>query len=142
MDQIFDRLGNLLKSTLRANDDVDHDIDGYTDPDLQEAWDELNDFLAGDSDTAGGTGPGFQRSSFGSTNRSASIPPQVAEAYSVIGVSAHVSNAELGKAYKTLLLKHHPDRVAGDPAKMAAATERTKRINRAFQEIKSHRANP
>jgi DnaJ-domain-containing protein 1 len=137
MDQIFDRLGNLLKSTLRSDTNETVRNTSYSDPDLQDAWDELNDFLKNDDDTPRGSGPSFTESTF---TRPSSIPQSVTDAYELLGVSPATSTIDIAKAYKTLLLKHHPDRVASDASKVASATEKTKLINRAFQDIKAYRA--
>lgn len=135
MDQIFDRLGNLLKSVFQDDDTGFSKPENLSDPDMQAAWDELNDFLNADSGSSSQARTERPRSSF----RESSIPAAVREAYATIGVPSTATNEEIAKAYKALLLKHHPDRFANDPAKLASATEKTKLINRAFQELKTYR---
>lgn len=39
---------------------------------------------------------------------------EVVDAFAVLGLTPDVSQAEASKAYKTLALKHHPDRNYGD----------------------------
>ncbi len=134
MDQIFDRLGNLLKSVLNDGEGDFTKSEDFTDPDMQDAWAELNDFMNSDDPS--------QPKPTGTRNNSApQLPKEIREAFDEIGVAPSATNEEIGKAYKTLLLKHHPDRVATEPTKLAAATERTKRINAAFQRVKSYRTS-
>ena len=134
MDQIFDRLGNLLKSVLNDGKDDFSQSEDFSDPDMEEAWAELNDFM--NSDDSSQAKPSSTRNS-----SAPQLPKEIRDAFDEIGVAPSATNEEVGKAYKTLLLKHHPDRFATEPAKLAAATERTKSINSAFQQIKSYRTN-
>ena len=120
MDQIFDRLGNLLKSTLRSDTNETVGNTKYSDPDLQDAWDELDDFLNNEDDTPRSSGPSFTESTF---TRPSSIPQSVTDAYELLGVSPTASTIDIAKAYKTLLLKHHPDRVASDANKRVSTKQ-------------------
>ena len=54
------------------------------------------------------------------------------EAYKVLGVSPNATDDEVRKAYKKMVLKHHPDRVAhlGEDVKNAA-TKKMQEINKA-----------
>ncbi len=60
--------------------------------------------------------------------------------YSVLGVSKSASNEEIKKAYKSLAVKHHPDKVAhlGEDIQKAAQ-EKFKKINEAYEFIKKER---
>lgn len=62
------------------------------------------------------------------------------EAYKVLEVSPDASDEEVRRAYKRLVLKHHPDRVAtlGDDVKRAAE-EKLKLINEAYERIRAAR---
>ena len=61
-------------------------------------------------------------------------------AYKVLEVSPDVSNDELKRAYKRLVLKHHPDRVAtlGDDIRQRAE-EKLKQINNAYEKVSKSR---
>lgn len=64
------------------------------------------------------------------------------EAYLVIGVEAHVSDAVLKKAYRRLMSQHHPDKLVakGLPEEMMRiAKEKTQEIHAAYDLIKQHR---
>ena len=132
MDQIFDRLGNLLRSVLQDGNKSYSDNEDFSDPDMQAAWDELNDFMNEEEPTS-------RTSTARPHPETPTLPKEVRDAFGVIGVSSSATNEQIGKAYKALLLKHHPDRFATDPERQAAATERTKQINHAFQVIKAYR---
>ena len=133
MDRIFDRLGNLLRSVFPDGERSTSNPGSFGDPDLDEAWEELNEFMESDGEakTERTTAP----------NSTRVLPQHVAEAYKTLGVGPNANKGEIGKAYKALVLRHHPDRFATDPTKLLRATERTKQINGAFQEIKSYRAD-
>jgi DnaJ like chaperone protein len=82
----------------------------------------------------------------GAYGRAASETPRAArleEAYSVLGVSASVSDDELAKAYRRQLSRHHPDKLKanGLPESMLEhAKERTQQIIEAYELIRAARA--
>ena len=132
MDQIFDRLGNLLKSVFQddgssENRQKDHNPD-FPDPDLQDAWDELEDFMK--------TGETTEKINFPPAG---GIPSDLKRDYEFLGIPFDASKAEIAKTYKKLLIKHHPDRHAGNKNNTEKATEVTKKINLSFQRIKIYK---
>lgn len=52
--------------------------------------------------------------------------------YTVLGVSEKASEEDIKRAYRSLVKKYHPDRYAGDPKAEAAASEKLKQINQAY----------
>ncbi|GHV89584.1 hypothetical protein AGMMS50268_00870 [Spirochaetia bacterium] len=190
---VFDRLGDVIKSYLN---DEDEKIFGRSsrghqrggDPDLDAAFDELNDFLGGDSagsghreggtrrdswrgivdeepegryrrqDEAGGgagngnagrTGSAGNSGGAGGTRGAGSAkggaygtaagqgtpPDALRQDFAELGLSPQASAEECKAAYKRLLKIHHPDRHAGHAGNMKKATEKSARINAAYDRI-------
>ena len=72
-------------------------------------------------------------------------PPQdrLADAYTALGVTPYASPAEIKLAYRKLISKNHPDKLAarGLPESMrAVAEERSREINSAYDLIKDARS--
>lgn len=64
------------------------------------------------------------------------------DAYQILGVTAKASNAEIKKAYRRLMSKHHPDKLIakGVPPEMVKiATQKTQQIKKAYETIKNAR---
>jgi hypothetical protein len=160
---IFNRLEDLIKSYL-------HDEDGRIfgpgprqgrsgDPDLDAAFDELNDYLGGpgegDRGPAGGSSTnreqdwngGFGRSRDFWENRGGSgpggntgLPPEdLRPDFAELGLPFGASGEECKAAYKKLLKIHHPDRHAGHPGNFQKATAKSARINAAYDRIEQWR---
>lgn len=167
MDRFFDRLGDVIKNFLDDEDDrlfgQDRRATSSGDPDLDAAYDELDEFLKTGKNrpSTGGTG-----STAGSARTSAWADPREgggADSWNTrfreqakgggMGKTSEVlrgdfaelgvpfgSSAEVCKAaYKKLLKLHHPDRHAGHPGNMKKATEKSARINAAYQRIEQWR---
>ncbi|MBX9755522.1 MAG: DnaJ domain-containing protein [Pseudomonadaceae bacterium] len=67
------------------------------------------------------------------------------EALRVLGLSAEASPAQIKQAYRRLLSRHHPDKVAGSgasPAQVRAATDKTCELHRAFELLRNRRDFP
>ena len=64
----------------------------------------------------------------------------VASAYKILGVNEEATEEEIKKAWKQLVLLHHPDKVAhlGEDIQKAA-NEKLQQINAAYEEIKKQR---
>ncbi len=69
---------------------------------------------------------------------------RLADAYVALGVTAETNPAEIKRAYRKLISKNHPDKLAarGLPESMrAVAEERSREINSAYDLIKSARSD-
>lgn len=85
----------------------------------------------------------FRRGHFSRTATHAARAERLEAAYSVLGVTAAASEAELSKAYRRQLSRHHPDKLKanGLPESMLAhAKERTQQIIEAYELIRAERA--
>lgn len=69
--------------------------------------------------------------------------PSLDDAYSLLGVSASASDAEVKKAYRRLISQHHPDKLVskGLPEEMMkVASQKTHEIKQAYEQIRKARA--
>jgi DnaJ-domain-containing protein 1 len=146
---IWDRLGDVIRSYLTEGGDGSR---GGTpgrglprDPDLEAAYEELDEFLSG----PGGASP-FRKSSSRGTGApppgagggrpfTAPIPGEIRRDFAELGLEPGASPEDCKAAYKRLLKVHHPDRHAGHPGNLKKATEKSARINAAYDRIEKWR---
>jgi len=137
LDQIFDRLTNLFRSFF-ADDPFDSNSyedtrKKYYDPDYQEAWEELDEFLnEGTTET---------KSSYKERKTYTQKDPELEglkKDYANLEVKFQTPFSEVKKSYKRLLRRYHPDKFANNPKKLKIATEITKKINQSFHKIREY----
>ncbi|MFP3089233.1 J domain-containing protein [Treponema sp. TIM-1] len=144
----FDRIETIIKSYL--NDEDDHVFGRHAerpwqssrDPDLDAAFEELNDFLSGgggNKKTGFGPDEGYDRAERFGAARAPGVPEVLAQDFAELGLSPGASAEECKAAYKQLLKKHHPDRHAGHPGNLKKATEKSTRLNAAYDRIERWR---
>jgi len=128
---IWSRLGSIISSYL--NDSNTENFRYYktsSDPDLDAAYEELNDFLK-NKETAG---------SYTAGSASAKLPPEKLRAdFEKLGVLFGADEETCKTAYKKLLMIHHPDRHAGHESNYKKATEKSAVINAAWDRIEKWR---
>ncbi|MBN1412081.1 MAG: J domain-containing protein [Spirochaetales bacterium] len=138
---IFDRLVNLFRSFIPDEDGATIDPDGkkrYYDPDMQDAWDELDDYLNEEKTASSGS---QSRTRTSHTQDYASYEREKArealrQDYKNLEVPYGASINDVKKGYKKLLVKYHPDKNSETPEKLRTATEITKKINISYKKIK------
>lgn len=75
-------------------------------------------------------------------SRQTSAGDPLAAAYEVLGVTPTASDREITKAYRRLMNRHHPDKLAAKgmpPSAMHAAEEKTRQIRAAYDAIREAR---
>jgi curved DNA-binding protein CbpA len=166
VDDIFDRLGNLFKSMFQdSNDDSFggnfHSSSQRTgDPDLDAAYDELNDFLNKDlSDSDRRERDDSRRSqaeaqrareyaaknaqsgsshSYGQTRPSNGPSQGLVNDYRVFDLPVGTKLPQVKTVYKKILMEFHPDRHAGNPEMLKKSTEYSSKVNAAYQRIEHY----
>jgi DnaJ like chaperone protein len=81
---------------------------------------------------------GFRRSAAGGADAE-----RVTSAYAILGVTGSSSNEEIKKAYRRLMNRNHPDKLAaagGDSVLATAAAKRTREIRGAYEMLKARRS--
>jgi len=81
---------------------------------------------------------GFRRSAAGSADAQ-----RVDAAYTTLGMEKSASNAEIKTAYRRLMNKNHPDKLASanpDAAAIAEAERRTREVRSAYEMLKARRS--
>jgi DnaJ-domain-containing protein 1 len=141
---IFNRLGSVINSYI--NDFGEQTNLGfkssreyrYNDPDLDAAFEELNDYLSNDDAR-------FEKKQIRKeteTARSAKIklPPEELRAdFELLKVPFGADDETCKAAYKKMLKLHHPDRHVGHEGNYKKATERMAKINAAWDRIEKWR---
>ncbi|MDR2478390.1 MAG: J domain-containing protein [Treponema sp.] len=139
---IWDRLGKVIENSVKDFiDDDDAAIFGQkdrapSDPDFDAAFDELNDYLNQDRKQRQDSP---NNDSGRQPNGTADIPEALRPDFAELGVDSGASAGECKAAYKRLLKIHHPDRHAGHAGNFKKATDKTARINAAYDRIETWR---
>jgi len=136
---VWDRLGNVIKSYLNDyGEEVFHGSsprggyrDGryrssHSDPDLNAAYEELDDFLGNNKD---------RKKTADEEPQSRPIPKELLKDFEELGLTPEVSFEECKAAYKKLLKIHHPDKHSTHEANMKKATEKSSRVNASYKRL-------
>ena len=81
---------------------------------------------------------GFKRSPAGDADAA-----RIRTAYEALGMSPDASNDEIKKAYRRLMNRNHPDKIAGsnpDATQLAEAERRTREVRGAYEMLKARRS--
>jgi DnaJ-domain-containing protein 1 len=142
---IWSRLGNVINNYIN---DFTGDTDArlgqgsYSrttgDPDLDAAYDELNEFL-NRKETRGESRSGYASSNSGAFTGGKLPPEELRADFEYLGVPFGADAETCKAAYKKLLKIHHPDRHAGHEGNYKKATEKSAKINAAYDRIERWR---
>ena len=109
----------------------------FRDPDVQSAWEELDDFMRG---TKKDPEAGHRQDQSRRPRRP--VDESLRPDYANLEVPFGADMPEVMASYKSLILKYHPDKHAGDPEKQKIALDITKRINQSYERIRSRQGGP
>ncbi|MDR1867577.1 MAG: DnaJ domain-containing protein [Treponema sp.] len=122
----LDRIGRVIRGYLEEDYST-----SFKDPDISEAEAELEEFL---NSKAQHRTEQFYNSA--DQSDTPSCPPDLLKDFAELGLLPDASAEECKAAYRYLLKVHHPDRHAGHAENMQKATEKSARINAAYDRIK------
>ena len=139
---IFDRLGTIINSYMN---DFDTETSSRfksssdfnrSDPDIDAAYEELNDFLNGKEKHS------WQDSNetrhYTKTDKTKLPPEELRADFELLKVPFGADSETCKAAYKKLLKIHHPDRHAGHEGNYKKATEKMTKINAAWDRIEKY----
>jgi DnaJ-domain-containing protein 1 len=138
----IDRLAGFLRDILGdggTREGKSTRSSGYVDPDLRDAWEELDDYMKGGTGERKQQGGEGGRQGGGQESRRArpAADESLRQDYANLEVPFGADIETVRKSYKTLMLRYHPDKHAGDPEKQRIALEITKKVNQSFERIRS-----
>jgi len=137
---IWDRLESVIKSYF--NDGKETVFTGrgagrHGDPDVDAAYEELDDFLKGndgkDKEKAKIWGDEKEKTA----EKKRPVTEEIRQAFAELGLTPEASAEECKEAYKKLLKIHHPDRHANHEGNLKKATEKTARVNAAYDRLEA-----
>ena len=138
MEGFIDRLADLLRTLLGNGGSSRRGSSGskagntYGDPDFRDAWEELDEYMRG------GSGARTSRTERQETRRrQPPVDESLRQDYAILEVPFGAGIETVRKSYKSLMLRYHPDKHAGDPEELRIALEITKKINESFERIRS-----
>jgi len=158
---IWDRLGSVINSYFNDFGDktnrlfrspAENFAGNSGDPDVDAAYEELDDFLnekkartenkrteyrwSDNTDNSNGSRDGY------SSRASSGMPPEeLRDDFEKLGVPFGADEETCKAAYKKLMKIHHPDRHAGHEGNFKKATEKSARINAAWDRIEKWRSS-
>ncbi len=140
MDNFIDRFADFLRSILAGGEKEGDSSQTartsrsrFADPDVEEAWQELDDYMRG-----GGSSTRTEEARGRTRQTARPVDESLRQDYANLEVPFGASIEEVRRSYKSLILKYHPDKHAGDPEKQRVALEITKKINASFERIRAH----
>ena len=135
---IWDRLESVIKSYFNDSNDAVFTGSGsgrHGDPDLNAAYEELDDFLKGNDSKDKSKAWADEKEKPAEKKRP--VPEEIRQDFAELGLTPEASAEECKEAYKRLLKIHHPDRHANHEGNLKKATEKTARVNAAYDRLEA-----
>ena len=135
---IWDRLESVIKSYLNDGKDTVYTksgAKGQGDPDLNAAYEELDDFLKGNDSKDKSKIWDDEKEK--ATEKKRPAPEEIRRDFAELGLTPEATAEECKEAYKKLLKIHHPDRHTNHEGNMKKATEKTARVNAAYDRLEA-----
>jgi DnaJ-domain-containing protein 1 len=131
VDKFFDKLGDFVRSfTSEQHEERPRARTPggpAVDPDMQEAWEELDAYLNGEERSR----PEPERPADPETEL-------LRQDYANLEVPFGAPFEQVKKSYRRLLAAYHPDRNTGDAERLRLATEITQKLNASYGRIQAH----
>jgi len=130
---IWERLGNVIKSYFTDESDklFGNHSKWRSDPDLDTAYEELDDYLKGKDSRERAS----SREETEKQKKTRPVPEEIRQDFAELGLTPDATAEECKEAYKKLLKIHHPDRHANHEGNMNKATAKSARVNAAYDRI-------
>ena len=142
---IFDRLGSVINSYLndfgdKTNLNFRHTSDyNRRDPDFDAAYEELNDYLNDNARYEKKRTEYTWRDAETKPNEKKQPPDELRADFEILNVPFGADEATCKASYKKLLKIHHPDHHTGHEGNYKKATEKSAKINAAWDRIEKWR---
>jgi len=145
---IFSRLNSVLNSYINEFVEEKSQSSPFRykgkgtngDPDLDAAFEELNDYLNNGTNNSSKTSGETDNERFKNHSDSKLPPDELRADFAELEVPFGASAEECKAAYKKLLKIHHPDRHASHDGNYKKATKKAARINAAIDRIEKWRS--
>jgi len=130
---IWNRLGNVIKSYITDESDklFGNRSKWRSDPDLDSAYEELDDYLKGKDSRE----RAFGQEEAEKQKKPKPVPEGIKQDFAELGLTPDATAEECKDAYKKLLKIHHPDRHANHEGNMNKATDKSARVNAAYDRL-------
>jgi DnaJ-domain-containing protein 1 len=129
VDKFFDKLGDFVRSFTSEQREARpgaRAAGGPADPDMREAWEELDAYLNGEERSR----PQPERPADPETEL-------LRQDYANLEVPFGAPFEQVKKSYRRLLAAYHPDRNTGDAERLRLATEITQKLNASYGRIEA-----
>ena len=130
---IWDRLGSVIRSYFS---DESEKLFGNrpkwrADPDLDAAYEELDGYLKDKDNRERASG----QEKAEKQKKARVVPEGIRQDFAELGLTPDATAEECKEVYKRLLKIHHPDRHANHDENMKKATEKSARVNAAYDRL-------